>query len=64
MEPSSPPTCPPHHWLIAGEDTSQQWTCQRCGAERAHQDTSDEAINRPWRGFRGTRPPPPAPPGK
>jgi hypothetical protein len=64
MEPSPPPACPPHHWLIDSEDTTQHWTCQRCGAEREHQNATDEAINRPWRGFRGAPKPPPPTFGK
>jgi hypothetical protein len=60
MELPTPPVCPPHHWLITGADIAQQWTCQRCGAERTHQDASEETLNGPWRGFRGgTKPPPP-----
>jgi hypothetical protein len=32
--------CPPHHWLIERLGLhSQQWTCQRCGAEQAHDIT-------------------------
>jgi hypothetical protein len=64
MEPSGElpagATCPPHHWLIDGEEGTQHWTCQRCGAEREHQDTSDEATPRPWRGFHDRLKPPSA----
>jgi hypothetical protein len=61
MEPPAPLVCPPHHWLIEGVETSQHWTCQRCGATREQQDASDEAINGPWRGFQRAPKPPPAP---
>jgi hypothetical protein len=60
MESSTPPVCPPHHWLITGADAAQHWICQRCGAEREHQDASEEALRGPWRGFdRGRQPPAP-----
>jgi hypothetical protein len=52
--------CPPHHWLIQGEEAAQHWTCRRCGAEPDYQAPPDEADRDPWRGFAGgsKRPPP------
>jgi hypothetical protein len=55
MEPPTARVCPPHHWYIVGADTAQRWTCHRCGALRANQDTSDEAINLSWRSARRAR---------
>ncbi len=40
MESVHPPAvpCPPHHWLIGNELTSEgtieRWSCQRCGTIR------------------------------
>ena len=28
------PGCPPHHWLIGGERSDEQWCCQKCGLLR------------------------------
>jgi hypothetical protein len=55
MEPSTLSGCPPHHWIIVGADTTQRWTCHRCGVVRAHQDSSGEAINLSWRAARRAR---------
>ena len=52
MQPSSesptPPTCPPHRWLIEGTARDQQWACQQCGAERKHEDTSQNYRSGTW----------------
>ncbi len=50
----TPPSCPPHYWLIEMlSPHAQQWTCQRCGAGEEHQD--ELLLRYRWTSRRGTR---------
>ncbi len=36
------PICPPHHWLIEGQQGWQRWTCYRCGVEHTQREPSPD----------------------
>jgi hypothetical protein len=44
---ATPPTCPPHHWLVEAdpEQGDQRWVCHRCGVEQFHAAVRDTELS-------------------